>query len=330
VLAGTGVVFLSSAGASLADDSTEELRRLIQEQGKQIQELKQQLEVTRIQTASQTEAVQSGTDKAKIDDAAVKKIVSEYLKENPGAGMPPSVRSGYQSGQGFLIRSAPDLKFVKWDDECRIRFELQFRGRIQLDYYRYKTTDLTNHINNRFQTLDIHRSPAANWRSGQAKHARPHGAGQVTTVGTRIAASSGLPSLHRGNESGQRMLATKEYVRRLGNWQGSSILFCHRSGWKVLIVDLPLRGHGRRCHVGNGARQIRRRTRRRARRTHCRARSTRGRTLVHRHALRDAFFMVANVEDEVLSRPRLFTVVTGAAPAAVRAARGSETFAQER
>jgi len=39
--------------------------------------------------------------------------------------------------------------------------------------------------------------------------------------------------------------------------------------------------------------------------------------------------MVANVEDEVFSRPRRFTVVTGAAPATVRAARESETFAQE-
>ena len=151
VLAGTGVVLLAGTGAVRADDETQELRRLIQQQGQQIQQLQQQLQTTQIQAASQTEAAKPDDGKAKIDDAAVKKIVSEYLKENPGAGMPPSVQTGYASGQGFMIRSAPDPKFVKWDDECRIPFELRFRGRIQLDYYRYKTTDLTNHVTNRLQ-----------------------------------------------------------------------------------------------------------------------------------------------------------------------------------
>jgi hypothetical protein len=61
--------------------------------------------------------------------------------------MPPSVQTGYQLGQGFTIKSAPNPKYVQWDDDCRVPFELRFRGRIQLDYYRYKVTDRTNYLN---------------------------------------------------------------------------------------------------------------------------------------------------------------------------------------
>ena len=48
-------------------------------------------------------------------------------------------------GKGFVIRSAPNPSYVKWQDECRIPFELRVRGRIQLDYYHYKATDAINH-----------------------------------------------------------------------------------------------------------------------------------------------------------------------------------------
>jgi hypothetical protein len=129
----------------------EDLRALIEKQNKQIQELQRRLDnMQQQQPAPAPGAAPAGSsapaDPAKVDDAAVKKIVADYLKDNPGAGMPPSVQTGYTWGQGFVIRSAPDPKYVKWDDDCRVPFEIRFRGRIQLDYYRYKVTDQTNFL----------------------------------------------------------------------------------------------------------------------------------------------------------------------------------------
>ncbi|HZT83413.1 MAG TPA: hypothetical protein VFA26_24495, partial [Gemmataceae bacterium] len=80
------------------------------------------------------------------DPEAVKKIVGDYLKDNPGAGMPPGVQTGYEPGRGFIIRSGPNPAYVKWADDCRIPFELRVSGRIQMDYYAYKTTDGLNHL----------------------------------------------------------------------------------------------------------------------------------------------------------------------------------------
>jgi hypothetical protein len=80
-----------------------------------------------------------------LDEAAVKKILADYLRDNPGAGMPSGVQTGLDSNRGFFIRSAPDPKYVNWDDGSKIPFELRIRGRIQADYYYYKTTDVLNH-----------------------------------------------------------------------------------------------------------------------------------------------------------------------------------------
>ena len=90
----------------------------------------------------------AAADAPKLDDAAVKKIVSDYLKDNPGAGMPPSVQTGYSTSTGFAIRSSNDPQYIKWEDDCKIPFELRIRGRIQADYYGYKVTDKINHLNN--------------------------------------------------------------------------------------------------------------------------------------------------------------------------------------
>jgi hypothetical protein len=129
-----------------ADDKDKDLRALIQEQGRQIQELKHKLEAQQAQeTAAQ--AKKEGV-KVQVSDEAIKKIVAQYLRDNPGAGMPSGVQSGYKLGQGFSIASPPNPKFVNWDDDCKIPFELRFRGRIQLDYYGYKVTDKTNHVTN--------------------------------------------------------------------------------------------------------------------------------------------------------------------------------------
>jgi hypothetical protein len=73
--------------------------------------------------------------------------VEQYLKDNPGAGMPPGVQTGFEAGRGFFIRSPPNPPYVKWPDQAsRIPFELRIRGRVQTDYYFYKVTDNYNHL----------------------------------------------------------------------------------------------------------------------------------------------------------------------------------------
>jgi hypothetical protein len=135
-LAWSCVVVLASAGVSLAGENDADLRSLIEQQGKQIEELKQQLQ-------SQPGGAAPGAPA--LDDQAVKKIVADYLKDNPGAGMPPSVQTGYSSATGFTIRSENNPPYVAWQDDCKIPFELRIRGRLQLDYYGYKVTDSVNH-----------------------------------------------------------------------------------------------------------------------------------------------------------------------------------------
>src|SRR6516164_9575514 len=133
------VVVLASAGVSLAGEDNTDLRSLIEQQGKQIEQLKQQLQ-------AQPAAAAPGAPA--LDDQAVKKIVADYLKDNPGAGMPPSVQTGYSSATGFVIRSENNPPYVAWQDDCKIPFELRIRGRVQLDWYFYKVTDTRNHLNN--------------------------------------------------------------------------------------------------------------------------------------------------------------------------------------
>jgi hypothetical protein len=147
-LVAIGVALTLASAKSRAGENETELRALIEQQNKQIEELKQRLDGMNkapIEAADKT-ADKADPAKPQLDTDAVKKIVSDYLKENPGAGMPPSVQTGYSLGTGFVIRSAPDPNYVKWDDQCKIPFELRFRGRIQLDYYNYKVTDRTNHL----------------------------------------------------------------------------------------------------------------------------------------------------------------------------------------
>src|SRR5258708_24448401 len=46
LLVGPGLVLLANAGTGRADDNNEELRKLVEEQGKQIQELKKKLDTS--------------------------------------------------------------------------------------------------------------------------------------------------------------------------------------------------------------------------------------------------------------------------------------------
>jgi hypothetical protein len=132
-LACSCVVVLASAGVSLAGENDADLRALIEQQGKQIEELKQQVQS------------QAAPGAPALDDQAVKRIVADFLKDNPGAGMPPSVQTGYSTATGFTIRSYNNPPYVAWQDDCKIPFELRIRGRLQLDYYFYKVTDSVNH-----------------------------------------------------------------------------------------------------------------------------------------------------------------------------------------
>ncbi|HEV3256451.1 MAG TPA: hypothetical protein VG013_06170 [Gemmataceae bacterium] len=134
--------FVVPAGAARAAGTEADLRALIEEQGRQIQELKRQMDASRGPSAP----AKDGGDKPVLDEKSVKNLVADYLKDNPGAGMPPSVQTGYDPAGGFMIRSAPAPAYVPWADESKIPFELRFRGRIQLDSYNYKVTDNFNHL----------------------------------------------------------------------------------------------------------------------------------------------------------------------------------------
>ncbi|OYV89087.1 MAG: hypothetical protein B7Z73_07270 [Planctomycetia bacterium 21-64-5] len=81
-----------------------------------------------------------------LTEEQVKKVVDDYLEQNPGVGMPPGVQTGFGAGQGFYIRSPPNPPYVKWEDQSRIPFELRVRGRVQLDYYDYNVNDNLNHL----------------------------------------------------------------------------------------------------------------------------------------------------------------------------------------
>jgi hypothetical protein len=136
------------------DDDTAELRKLIEEQSKQIEQLKQRLDngsSEASEAGAATPALPGG--KLVIDDAAIKNIVRDYLRENPGAGMPSSVQTGYGiGGPGFVVASTMNPAYKPWDDESKIPFDLRIRGRIQTDYYYYKVNDKINHLTGQLNT----------------------------------------------------------------------------------------------------------------------------------------------------------------------------------
>jgi hypothetical protein len=179
-LAYAGLLALAQAGTSRAQDANADLKALLETQGRQIQELQRQLDAVKAQSkgggvtpaAAAAPSPDDGQAAKKIDDAAVKKIVEDYLKDKPGAGMPSGVQAGYVTGQGFRIASAPDPKYSNWDDDCKIPFELRFRGRVQLDYYRYKVTDKTNHITNRYANQNANSTRQADFNQLEVKRLR--------------------------------------------------------------------------------------------------------------------------------------------------------------
>src|SRR5262249_48823105 len=131
------VLLLAVAGRGRAGDDTAELRARIEAQAKELAALQEQI---RQRAAPQGAAASGGNLPTVLDEDSVKKIVSGYLQEKPGAGLPPSVQTDYELGKGFTIRSAPNPKYVQWEDDSKIPFELRIRGRLQLAYYYYRPT----------------------------------------------------------------------------------------------------------------------------------------------------------------------------------------------
>jgi hypothetical protein len=171
-LAGSCAALALAAGTTGAcraqDVSTQNaaaLQAQIAAQQRQIEELKQMMQGRGVQPAAADD--KDKTD-VKLDESAVKRIVGQYLKDNPGAGMPPSVQTGFEGGKGFVIRSTNDPPYVKWDDECKIPFELRIRGRIQNTYDFYKVTDSTNHLTG----IDTHNNTAGDFSQLEVKRMR--------------------------------------------------------------------------------------------------------------------------------------------------------------
>jgi hypothetical protein len=173
-LAWSSAALLAAAGLSRAQDappaapapraaatqpSAADLQAQIAAQQKKIEELENMVRSGQLRPATAT-ADPAGDPPKPLSDADVKKIVADYLKDNPGVGVPSGVQTGFEVGRGFVIHSAPDPKWSNWDDQCKIPFELRIRGRLQADYYFYKVTDTLNHQNGR--PGNISNSPGAN------------------------------------------------------------------------------------------------------------------------------------------------------------------------
>jgi hypothetical protein len=168
-------ILLLIHSARVSADEVAELRRLVEENNKKISELTQQVQALKsAQAASLSNPIpidDTAVQKSPIpiDDAAVQKIVGQYLKDHPGAGMPSGVQTGYVSGQGFVIRSAPNPPYANWDDDCKIPFEIRFRARAMLSYIRFTTTDPVNHVTNRPATANANSNRLPNFSQLEVK-----------------------------------------------------------------------------------------------------------------------------------------------------------------
>jgi hypothetical protein len=136
-------------------DEVKALRELIQKQQQQIDALNK-----RVTESGPTNPVSSampsesgggdGAPAAPLDTAKVKTIIADYLRDNPGTGMPSGVQTGYSMGTGFYVKSTPNPAYSNWNDESRIPFEMRFRGRVQTNYDFYKVQDNYNHLTKQF------------------------------------------------------------------------------------------------------------------------------------------------------------------------------------
>src|SRR2546421_7401930 len=107
------------------------LRELIQQQQKQIDELSQRVNnavsVPQPVQAPGGEMIGAPKDvKAEpapvklLDTKDVQQIVADYLRDNPGKGMPSGVQTGYSMGTGFYIKSPPNPAYSNWSDQSAV------------------------------------------------------------------------------------------------------------------------------------------------------------------------------------------------------------------
>ena len=97
-----------------------------------------------------------------LSEADVKKIVGDYLKENPGANLPTGVPDRLRRQQGLRHPQHPRPQVDQLGRPGKIPFELRIRGRLQPDYYYYKATDNINHLTGLPATPGGTPSPGAN------------------------------------------------------------------------------------------------------------------------------------------------------------------------
>ncbi len=127
---------LINAAASRAGDNDAELRALIEQQQKQIQELKQRLDAVASPAAGQNGAADPA--KPNVDESAVKKIVSDYLKESENKKKQDEAAAKQKiEEEGFKVGS--DLRITpRWDYHNGVWFETPNK-------------DFTAHLGFRFQ-----------------------------------------------------------------------------------------------------------------------------------------------------------------------------------
>ena len=224
-----------AAGAPQLSDA--EVQAKLAAQKKRLEELEA------IVRAAQTAPAAPAGDPQPLGEAEVKKIVGDYLKENPGANLSNGAQTGYESGKGFVIRSAPDPKWTNWDDQSKIPFELRIKGRIQFDYYFYKVNDRTNHLTGApgnggandspdFSQLEVKRGrlifegtafdPNLRYRIDLEANTR----GQLGTAGGALPGTTGLTSI--GGVPGGNVNATVDHAARL---QGAFVAYDFHPCW---------------------------------------------------------------------------------------------------
>jgi phosphate-selective porin OprO/OprP len=135
------VMLVATAGVSRAGDNDADLRRQLDEQAKQIQELKQMIQNAGIQPAA--------ADAPKFDDSAVKKIVADYLKDQDAQKKENEAKAKLKlEEEGYKVGT--DLKMsARWDPTSGVRietpnkdFSMHFGFRFQEDSVFFTQTPL--------------------------------------------------------------------------------------------------------------------------------------------------------------------------------------------
>jgi hypothetical protein len=134
-------LLLGGIAVSHAADNEAELRALLEQGNTEIETLKREIESRQ----ADVDTAAKGQSANELNQAAVQKIIADYLRDNPGAGMPSSVQLGYSWGNGFFTRSVENPTYANWDDDSRIPFEVRFRLRANIEHDFYKVTDNLNH-----------------------------------------------------------------------------------------------------------------------------------------------------------------------------------------